>query len=157
MSWFSPASPNGAARQHPVLFTSRTFLAQFAKLVAEASSNPVPAPGCVAGPLAGQCKMNVTGEDILFNAQQGLIFKIGRPEIGLPGLLGGWAVLGQAISEALQRNATLLSSGLVAGEINDVFGGEAVVCLDWTSTTSRSLAQVKYKVQLGTVVAPNVQ
>jgi hypothetical protein len=96
-------------------------------------------------------------EEILFNVQKGLIFKIGRPEIGLPGLLGGWAVLGQAISEVLHGNAILLSSWLAPREIDDTFGGEAVVCLDWTSTTSRSLAQVTYKGQLGAVVAPNVQ
>jgi pimeloyl-ACP methyl ester carboxylesterase len=138
-------------------FYGKDVLDSFAKLVAAARQKPIPAPGCLTGPAAGQCKANVTGEEILFNAQNGLLFKVGRPEIGLPPLLQGWVVLGQAISEALHGNATLLSSELALSEDSGAFGGEAVVCLDWTSSTSRSLAEVKYKAQLGAVVAPNVQ
>jgi pimeloyl-ACP methyl ester carboxylesterase len=37
-------------------------LAEFGKLVAEASANPIPATGCVTGPSAGQCEANITGK-----------------------------------------------------------------------------------------------
>jgi len=118
---------------------------------------PIPAPGLRDRSASWSMQRGCDGRRDLVNAQSGLIFKSGWPELGFPPLLQGWAVLGQAIYEALHGNATLFSFGTCFEWEQCAFGAEAVACLDWMSTTSRSLAQVKYKAQLGAVIAPNTQ
>ena len=52
------------------------------KLVAQANIEPIAAPGCSSG----RCRLNVTGEDILFGLQAQMIFK--SPVPAFKGLIG---------------------------------------------------------------------
>ncbi|KIW47919.1 uncharacterized protein PV06_00568 [Exophiala oligosperma] len=69
-------------------------------LIARANETPIPAPGCAAnatGGLAGTCKVNATGYDIIFKLEN--IFQ----------RYANWPALSQAMKQATEGNATLLS------------------------------------------------
>lgn len=119
--------------------------AEFDKLVKQADKTPIPALACDGT----TCRKDVTGEELRFNAQEFLIFK---PLT--------WPVLGLALAQALEGNATILSTPLaVAGqtEANTVlFGERAVICLDWLHSSS-NVADILYKQQLTASIAPHTQ
>lgn len=116
----------------------------FIKLVDQASKAPIPAPGCSD---SGGCRSTVTGEDILFNAQGLLRFK--DPNAAS----AGWNGLAAALQEAGAGNATLLSSPIATDETSTLFGGAAVLCLDWTHS-AKTLSDIKQKNELASYFAP---
>jgi pimeloyl-ACP methyl ester carboxylesterase len=119
----------------------------FIKLIDQAAIEPIPAPGCIT---SSQCQPNVTNEDILFGLEQFLVFKDSPPAF----VDIGWNFFGQAISEAASGNATLLSAPYYTSPISPNFLGQAVECLDWNHTSADSLAKLKYKKQLVSVISP---
>lgn len=120
----------------------KDVLQLFDQLVEKANKNSIPAPGC-----KGQCRKEVTGEDIRFNTEPLLTIK---PTT--------WEYLGLGIAQALEGNATILSTTLaIPGqtETNTVqFAYIAVGCLDWT-TSSTSVHDILYKDQLLKSIAPH--
>ena len=60
------------------------------------------------------------------------------------------------LAEAHAGNASALSTPLAQSTTDGLFGGQAVLCLDWTHS-STSLADVVYKQQLGLVTSPHTQ
>jgi hypothetical protein len=64
------------------------------------------------------------------------VLKVSQSQLGLGGLIGSWTVLAQAISEALARNATMLSTLIINDVGDDIFGGEAVVQYVWIGPTT---------------------
>lgn len=121
----------------------------FIKLIDQAAIEPIPAPGCIE---SKACQPNVTNEDILFIVQPGLVFKETPPAYASLNL--NWNLLGQAIAEASAGNATIFSAHYFDSPTSNTFTGWAVQCLDWSHETSTSLAKLKYKKQLISVVSP---
>ena len=116
-------------------------------LVDSAFDSPIPARGC-EDPAAG-CQTTVWGGDILFNAQNFLIFK--EPALWAGGIT--WATLGLAIQQAAGGNATLLSSPTATSNTSQVFGEPAVQCLDWT-TPVETFADLRYIYDIASHLAP---
>ena len=87
-------------------------------LLANASASPLPAPSCDGT----TCRTNVTAEEILFNAQSGLIFKF--PQI-IPGGLNTWGSLASALYNASNGDASALSTSFATTD-----PGTAIYCLD---------------------------
>ncbi|KAJ9613460.1 hypothetical protein H2200_003402 [Cladophialophora chaetospira] len=116
-------------------------------LVDSAFENPIPAPGC-EDPTNG-CQPNVWGGDILFNAQDMLMFK--KPVLWAKGTT--WATLGLAIQQATAGNATLLSSSTATSNSSNVFAEPAVQCLDWI-TPIETFADLQYIYELASYLAP---
>ncbi|CAG9982167.1 unnamed protein product [Clonostachys byssicola] len=127
----------------------------FLDLAAKADSEAIPAPGCLATAntsSAGSCRSNVTGEDIRFNVQgNSLLTHKDETAIAL-----GWGLLGQALNESLQGNATLLSSGWATDNNSSLWQGLVIGCLDWYATTD-SFAQNEYRQSLGNAIAPHTK
>ena len=119
--------------------------AEFDTLVKQADKTPIPALACDGT----TCRKDVTGEEIRFNTQPYLIFK---PLT--------WPILGEALAEALEGNATILSTPLaVAGQAEAntaLFGERAVICLDWLHSSS-NVADILYKQQLTASIAQHTQ
>ncbi|KAI0470453.1 TAP-like protein-domain-containing protein [Xylariaceae sp. FL0804] len=116
--------------------------AKFISVIATADQTPIPAPGCDGV----TCQSDVTGEDILFTLQ------------GILATVADWPVLGQALLEATNGNATLLSQskGLATGDPyadGTMTAGFAVACQDWTHA-ARTLADFQAKAAEGRVFAP---
>ena len=124
-------------------------------LIDRADKSPIPAPGC-----QGACHPNVTGEDILFNAQEGLLFK--EIPAGFPLLEPGeWATLAAALYQAIfADDATLLSTPLMVSQngsaASATYANIAVYCADW-NVTARSLPEVLYLQQVARSVAPHTR
>lgn len=119
------------------------------KLIAEADKSPIPAPSCDG--TANTCYKNVTGEDILFNAQNLLTI----PTASNPGadLLGDWGQLAQAIQLALQGNASALSTTF--GDQQN-YVATVVTCLDGGNDpyVEDQFNAVKLKERLGKAYTP---
>ncbi|KAL2814092.1 Alpha/Beta hydrolase protein [Aspergillus cavernicola] len=119
-------------------------------LIAAADESPIPAPGC-----NGTCRPFVTGEDIRFNLQGGLVYvqkPVGssRPD---------WSDLAQILNETISGNATSFSSGFVSfatSESDPSYPDIAIGCLDW-SHASTTLSEMIYKSQLSTYLAPHTK
>lgn len=117
--------------------TSQTF----DRLVSEAYRKPITAQECAT---SGLCRADVNGEEILFNAQEFMMF----PVTGFPSL-------GLALAQATAGNATLLSTPLAQSN-TDGFGGQAVQCLDWfPHTTTADI--VLNKKQMTDLLAPHTR
>lgn len=96
----------------------------FDELLSRADKTPIPALGC-----NGTCQPNVTGEDIRYNVQNYLEF------VDAP-LMPNWIDLGGAIAQALEGNATILSTALATDETSVSLMGSpysylAIGCQDW--------------------------
>lgn len=119
--------------------------ALFDKLVKRADTTPIPAPDCDGT----VCREDVNGEELRFNAQGYLILK---PY--------SWPILGLALAQALEGNATILSTPLPvadqAAANSALFGERAVGCLDWLHS-SHSVSDILYKQQLTASIAPHTQ
>ncbi|CZR64585.1 uncharacterized protein PAC_14483 [Phialocephala subalpina] len=79
----------------------------FLELIDQASTAPIPALGCTGN---GDCRTNVTSEDILFIVQNFLVFEV-LPQV-YTRLEPGWLDFGQAISDALSGDAAAFSLDL---------------------------------------------
>ena len=121
--------------------------AVFDSTVRTAEVQPIPAPGCLS---TGACRSDVTGEEIRSNAQGLILFQNATPEST------GWDTLSQAISQAAEGNATLLSSPLATSETSPLFPGLAIGCQDWLHE-STSLADLTYKINMASATAPRTR
>ena len=122
----------------------------FTTLVNNATKTPIPAPGCDGT----TCYANITGEEILFTTQQQLLFKEGFATQG-----NGWAELSEMLSAAIGGNATALASAYASQQLaqsntSSIFAGQAVGCLDFVYDDLNTYEKLKYRLQLGAVVAP---
>jgi pimeloyl-ACP methyl ester carboxylesterase len=117
-------------------------------LLSNASSNPIPAKQC-GGIKEGDCATEVTAEDILFNAQELLVFA--SPSLELK---GSWGQLASAIVNASQGDASGLST-----RFDDAvpISGLAIECLDWTHDSSLTLAGVQAKKHMAETFSPITQ
>lgn len=126
----------------------------FNQLVKNATSDPIPAPGCSSSLDAPKfCYQNVTGEEILFVTQQMLLFK--EP---FPPESSGWAGVSEALAAAAGGNGTALSlayanQNLATTNQSTQFSGQATSCLDFTQTIA-NFSDLQYRLELGSLVAP---
>ncbi|KAI0438094.1 TAP-like protein-domain-containing protein [Xylaria telfairii] len=107
-----------------------------------ATAAPIPAPGCDDV----SCRSDVTEEDFLFTAQGFLISQ------------RNWPALGQALLEANNGNATIVSefNQIAIGDAYEdsyLYAGTAIGCQDWAHA-SKDLADVVEKQNLGAVFSP---
>jgi pimeloyl-ACP methyl ester carboxylesterase len=101
----------------------RDVVALFDGLVQRANQSPIPASQC----RAGGCRSPVTGQDILLNAYNLLLFKSPVPAFGEP----GWNGLAQALAAAEAGDASAFATPLLDTPQNGMFAGLAVDCLDY--------------------------
>jgi hypothetical protein len=122
----------------------------FDTLVTNASLSPIPAPGCQA---SGACLANVTGEDILTNVQGDRL--AGQGGVTSPPY---WPALSQAIKEASEGNATLLSTALATSIVtpDGSYGRLAIGCQDWLHE-SKNLSDILAKTRMASVFAPHTK
>ncbi|KAI9163947.1 Tripeptidyl aminopeptidase [Paramyrothecium foliicola] len=118
----------------------------FDTLLARADARAIPAPGC-----NGTCRSSVTGEDIRYNVQFPLSFY--DVPVG-----PGWVALGGYIAQALEGNATGLSSPLVTDETSVSFLGSefvylAIGCQDWRHR-ARSVTDLTQRLRAVQTFAP---
>ncbi|KAK4943400.1 hypothetical protein LTR10_017074 [Elasticomyces elasticus] len=96
-------------------------------MIANANKSPIPAPGCLAtsnSSSAGTCKANVTGYEIIFNMEN----HFQSPS--------QWPKYSQAIKEAMDGNATILSTPIPVSSSALDFPNLAIGCLDWQMNAS---------------------
>ena len=117
------------------------------ELIDSALENPIPAPGC-DGPAAG-CQTTAWGGDILFNAQDMLMFK--EEVLWAKGVT--WTTLATAIEQAAAGNATLLSSPTATSNSDGNFAEPAVQCADW-STPIETFSDLKHIYEIAEYLAP---
>ena len=108
----------------------------------KASASPIPAPGCDDI----SCRSEVTQEDFLFTSQGFMISQ------------RNWPTFSQALSEAENGNATLISlfNQIAVGDAYEdsyLYAGTAIGCQDWAHA-SKGLADVSEKQSLGAVFSP---
>ncbi|KAJ4304617.1 hypothetical protein N0V90_000143 [Kalmusia sp. IMI 367209] len=89
-------------------------------LLANASTAPLPAPSCDGT----TCRTDVNAEEILFNAQAALVFKV--PQV-TAGSLSTWGSLAAAIYNATQGDASAFSTHL---DDASTAAATAIYCLD---------------------------
>ncbi|EPS39977.1 hypothetical protein H072_6376 [Dactylellina haptotyla CBS 200.50] len=118
----------------------------FDTLIQNATKSPIPAPGCPSTGI-GACYPVVSGEDVL-QVVQGLL-------VG-PNVTLAWPVLGEALAEAAQGNATLLSVPKAISETFGVYPFVAVGCQDWFHK-SNSLAEILGKTRMTAALAPHTK
>ena len=116
-------------------------------LIDAAFANPIPALGCQDS--AAGCQPLVWGGDILFNAQDLLMFK--EPNTWAKGVT--WATLAIAIQEAAAGNATILASQTALSNSSNVFAQPAVSCLDWTSPIE-TFSDLQHIYEVASYLAP---
>jgi pimeloyl-ACP methyl ester carboxylesterase len=131
----------------------KNVTAVFDSLMEIAAANLIPAPGCV--PAGSGCRPDVTAEDILFSLQPWLVYKH-KPPTNTTSTYN-WDALAEAIVGALNGDATPFSMPVYDSELSDDYAGIAIVCLDWFHTSADTLAKVKYKQQLASLIAPNTK
>lgn len=123
-------------------FNNSNIPQAFDDLIAAANKHPIPAPQCsttVNGTTNATCAANVTGNDILVNAQGYLLSKY--PTLG--GYIRGWNVLGEALNSSINGNdATAFSNALATSKTDSSYPGTAVACQDFKriNTTNMTLA-----------------
>lgn len=141
--FFSWCNTTATAEECP--YQNQDFPRLFNKLIAEAVKHPVPAPGCSGN--SSSCLPQVSGIDILYNVQPGLAFV--NPAPGIP---TSWVGLARALNDAVNGNATLLSTRVATTDADSLFPSLAVGCLDWVHDAS-TLWDLKYKQQMAINVA----
>ncbi|EFR02664.1 proteinase [Nannizzia gypsea CBS 118893] len=106
----------------------RDVPALFDELVDNANMKPIPAPGCHGHAVDGAptaCRPDVTGYEIIDNSKP------------LLSLQSRWVLWSKALLEALNGNATLLSTPLLTFNVFPItedyslFADRAIVCQDW--------------------------
>lgn len=130
-------------------------LSIYNETVTNAISSPVPAPDCEGTAIGTPegCYANVTGEEIIIATQNGLLYKNPRA-----GITTGWSGLAQALSLAAKGNGTLMSQAyasarLANNESTIAYNAAATQCDDYGSGLA-SFSDVRYRMELGTEVAP---
>jgi len=118
-------------------------------LVRRADTEPIPAPDCVD---LSNCRPTVTGEDILFNLQDQILFKDPVPELGIP----GWPGLADTLAAAAAGDASQFSPRVADSETFEEFAALAIMCVDW-DPAGDSFEDLAAKELLGRVVAPHLQ
>ncbi|KAL8682101.1 MAG: hypothetical protein Q9186_001806 [Xanthomendoza sp. 1 TL-2023] len=118
----------------------------YESVVRTAEEHPIPAAGC----MDSACRADVTAEEMRTNLQSLLIFQ--NTTIGET----GWDALAEAIAQAAQGNATLLSSPLARSEDDEAYAGLAIGCQDWLHE-STSHADLRYKISMASATAPRTQ
>lgn len=124
-------------------------------LIARANRSPILASGCTDP--ANSCKPNVTSVEILFNAQQHLLFA--KPIPGAPDdKASTWPGFAEYLHQAYYANdatafATQLSPGI---EGSALYLNQAVMCLHWNHTVT-TLSSVQYLQQLLNSTAPHTK
>jgi pimeloyl-ACP methyl ester carboxylesterase len=93
------------------------------------------------------CSIDVTTEEILFNAQGYLTFKNS-------GFGSSWETLSSALYNATQGDASALSTRF---DDHVAVSEGAIGCLDWTHTSSLTLAGVQAKEHMAETFAPITQ
>ena len=151
--FFDWCEHNSSCPMHPSHTNSTQSLADmWDALIDKADESPIPAPGC-----QGACYPNVTGEDILFNAQEMLLFT--EAPTGFPLLEPyEWAALAEALYQTIFKNdATKFSTQLmVSQDASTVYSTTAIYCNDW-NITARSLTEILYLQQVARSVAPHTR
>lgn len=120
----------------------------FDKVVAALPDSAIPAPGCVD---SGACQPTVWGEDIIYSVQ-GFLGVTGV----VPSISTNWALLSEALLEASQGNATLLSPDLAQSQTDVAFPGLAVLCQDWRHTASTP-EDIKLRLETASIFAPHTK
>jgi len=69
--------------------------------------------------------------------------------------LTSWDDYGEALSQALAGNATLISPPIATSPADGAYGGLAVECLDWTTNSANTFTKLKTRQELGAYVAPD--
>ena len=115
-------------------------------MISKAAERPIPAPGC--GGNDSSCTTQVSDVDILYNVQPMLEFV--KPPPGIP---NSWPGLAQALHDAINGNATLLSTPLATSDTDPLFPSLGVGCLDWRHSAT-SVSDLRYKQQMATNAAP---
>ena len=145
--FFNWCNTSATAEECP--FQKQDLPRLFENLIAEAEQHPIPAPGC--GENGSNCSPQVSDKDILYNVQPMLVFVA-----PITGYANGWAHLAQALNEAMNGNATLLSDLLATSDSDPSFPSLAVGCLDWLHS-STDVSDLMYKQQMAANVAPTTK
>ncbi|KAI1820664.1 TAP-like protein-domain-containing protein [Xylaria intraflava] len=114
--------------------------AVFKRVRDKATETPIPAPGCDNV----VCRSDVTAEEILFSLQGFLVSQT------------SWPGFAEALLEADNGNATILSNGLATGDVFEdsyLYAGTAIGCQDWAHA-STDVADLVAKENLGAVFSP---
>lgn len=111
-------------------------------LVAQADRTPIPAPQCAED---GDCRTSVTGEDILLNVQNLLLFPARRADLAL------------ALGRARDGDASAFSPALATGPSDPIANGSALAieCQDWP-TPVRTLDDLRRLRRDGQAAAPRL-
>ncbi|PHH65756.1 hypothetical protein CDD81_1483 [Ophiocordyceps australis] len=131
----------------------------FDQMVDEANEQPIPAPGCLVPADAATrnensqaCRSDVTGYELISSTQ------------GLMSSLIPWPAISQALKEAYEGNATLLSSTLVTSNVPPIdqdynpFAHIAISCQDWVRGTGpRAAADLMAKLIAARALAPHTR
>lgn len=122
------------------------------ELLARADAAPLLAPGC--GDVGGNaCQPNVTGEDLRYNIQGHGFLSIVSATYG-----SNWYDLAQALAEAADGNATLLSTSIETSNISpsNSYASLAIGCQDWLHE-STCAADIQSKTQMASTFAPRTR
>lgn len=137
--------------------STQSIASMWDALIDRADQSPIPAPEC-----PGLCHADVTGEDILFNAQPNLLFKDPIPNFPVSDSFGfDWSSLGDALYQTIFANdASAFSTKLITDQnaynASLTYAFIAVFCEDW-NLTARSLPEHLYIQQLALSVAPHTR
>lgn len=106
-------------------------------LIDKADKKSITAPVC-----QGVCQPDVTGEDILFNAQEFLLFKT-KLHASFPFAIAvEWTTLGEGFYQAIFKNhASYLSASLMGSSVDSDAYAIPLSCQDW-NYTARSLPEI---------------
>jgi pimeloyl-ACP methyl ester carboxylesterase len=113
-------------------------------LLRAATDKPIPNLSCDADSAArGYCYANVTEEDILFNAQNAILFSSDASRLDFA----------NALSEASKGNASSFASDIPSSLSPELFAGTTIACQDWAPKEA-SFADFQAKVRMAEVFAP---
>lgn len=121
----------------------------FDNLIANANTEPIPAPGCTDDG-DSPCRSDVTGEEMLSAVQGGLL------GFAASAIFPGWAALSFAIAQAAQGNATLLSTPLITTPSDSSFSFLGIICKDW-APSSKSYVDLALKRQMTSILSPHTK
>ncbi|KAK2823883.1 hypothetical protein FQN49_007523 [Arthroderma sp. PD_2] len=133
----------------------RNVPAIFDELVDRANEKSIPAPGChghTAGAMSAACRPDVTGYEIIDNSKPFLSMK------------SQWVAWSNALLEAVNGNATLLSTPLIAFNVFPItqdfseLADRAIVCQDWLRLSGpRAAKDLLARFKVASVLAPHTR
>jgi pimeloyl-ACP methyl ester carboxylesterase len=132
---------NWAAKDNSSVLKGHNVEELWTSLIANATERPIPASLCNGT----NCYEDVNAEEILFNAQQYLIFAGASRGLGT-----SWELLASALNHASEGDASAFSTNLESSG-NVAFLG--VTCLDWTHNDNTLVAS-QTKQRMATEYAP---